>query len=145
MAGEVGNSLIDLTGIVTGVIVSSIIGIPTLGYFLYKNRDKLRKRKKDFYAVIIKKKKPDSQKSFNDKFGNSKPDVQPSVRENMRNIKRMLSVFDLQSPIYNKRLSCGCKAKDKIIVELCQHHKQQYIAMTYDPPEGYYISDDVAL
>ena len=57
----------------------------------------------------------------------------------------MLKVFDSRSPIYNKRLDCGCKAKDKIMVELCQSHRQQYIVMMYEPPEGYYISDDVVL
>lgn len=134
----------SLTGSTVGdqiVAGLTLLVVGTICAYIYKNRSKLRR--KDFSITVIKKKKPDSQKSFNDKFGNSKPDVSPSVRENMRSIRRMLSVFDLRSPIYNERLFCGCKAKDKIIVELCQSDRRNYIGGMYVPPEGYYISDDI--
>lgn len=132
-----GNSVAD--AVIAGLIITAIIAVITIAIRKLK-----RRKKKDFSIGLIKKKKPDPQKSFNDKFENSIPD-KPTVRENMKSIMRMLRVFDLRSPIYNERLFCGCLAKDKLIVQLCKSDRQLYIVMNYTSPEGYYISEDVVL
>ncbi len=74
-----------------------------------------------------------------------KDDKSSSVETNMRSIRKLVKIFNPQPLVYNETLFCGCKAKDKIIVNLCQSDRQRYIGMMYAPPEGYYISEDVAL
>lgn len=137
MSSETVTGSLFLDQVIVGLIV---LAVGSIGAVIYKNRDKLRKNN-DFSSTLLKNKKLNSEKSFHDKFENSKPE--PSVRENMRSIRKMLSVFDSRPLVYNKRLFCGCLAKDKLIVKLCQSDRQRYIVMMYDPPEGYYISEDI--
>jgi len=141
MSSETITGSLFLDQLSVGLIV---LAVGAVGAFIYKNRDKIKRKKKDFYLKVVDRKKPDSQKSFNDKFGNVKSD-KPSVETNMRALRKLVRVFNPQPIIYNETLYCGCKVKDKVIVKLCKSDRQRYIVMTYVPPEGYCISDETIL
>lgn len=96
------------------------------------------------YLLYVAKKKIFDKKT---KFDDSKTErPKPSQLENnLKNIRKFVRIINPQPILHNKEFSCGCWAKDTIMVKLCKLHKRQHLGMNYHPPEGYYISEDHSL
>ncbi len=121
--------------ILDGVIITCIIGVPTL---LYRFRKKIFVKKTKFYGRNITQ-----RKSYGDKKHEQK---EPSFESNMKALRGLARIFNPQPIRHNKEFGCGCWAKDTDMVKLCKMHKQQYLfGINYKPQDGYYVSEDHSL
>lgn len=124
-----GNAVADM--VIAGIVITSIIA----GITIIIHKVKGRRKKGNFDLKEVQREK---KKSLT-------PPQSSSVAVNMRVFRNIANALNPQPLIFNKTLNCGCKAKDEVIVKLCSSDRQRYIMMMYDPPEGYYISDDTIL
>jgi len=134
-----GNGVADT--VIGGLILAGIM----VGITIAIRKLKGRKKKPDFYAKVIKRKKPESEKSFNDKYGNVNEkevpeDLSPITKDMPPLVKRVIFAEHLKDPIKawdkysrEKTLPCGCKAKGKQIIALCGMHVG---SATF--PDGYF-------
>ncbi len=112
---------------ILGIIITAVITEITkksLTILYYKLKKLKRRNPNDYKITLIGK------------------NTKPSLESSMRSVKKLSRMLNPPALIYNEKLFCGCLAKDKLIVKLCQQDKTRYIGMNYTPPAGYYISDD---
>ncbi len=122
------SSVITNNPIFDQIVAALLILIFTsLSTYIYKNRNKIkRRRKSDYYIHAVGRKTHDK----------------PSVKSHVTTLGRRHNIFNSQPLVYNEMLPCGCLAKDKIIIKFCMKDLLQYCVYNGPLPEGYYISDE---
>jgi len=77
-------------------------------------------------------------------FEEIKEEIKPSssVATNIHAFRNIVKTLNPQPPRYTETLYCGCKSKEKVIVEFCEMDRNRRITFTYTAPKGYCITDD---